>query len=178
MSSTDEYLVGPTIGQGSFAHVVYAKHKRSEKKVAIKVLNQITLKRRPDVMQMVLTERNVLSQLSSSAYVVNLWASFLDSQCVYLVMELALGGDLQDLIQLGLDDSGNHNDEWQASIPFYARQLIQAIQYIHSKKILHCDLKPQNILIEESGKLKLADFGSAGKSYYRRISRFSILSTH
>lgn len=74
MSSTSEYLVGPTIGQGGFAHVVYAKHKKSGKRVAIKVMEQITLKRRPEIMQMVLTERAVLKQLDSS-HIVNLWAS-------------------------------------------------------------------------------------------------------
>jgi serine/threonine protein kinase len=158
MSSTSEYLVGPTIGEGGFAHVVYAKHKKSGKRVAIKVMEQITLKRRPEIMQMVLTERAVLKQLDSS-YIVNLWASFYDSQCVYLVMELVVGGDLHGLIQHGL--SMESKERWHSSIPFYCQQLIQAVKYIHSKKILHCDLKPQNILCDGQGGLKLADFATA-----------------
>lgn len=158
MTSASEYLVGPTIGQGAFAHVVYAKHKKSQKQVAIKVVDQLTLKRRPEAMQMVLTERKVLRQLESS-HTVNLCASFYDSQCVYLVMELAAGGDLQDLIHHGL--SMKSEKTWLSSVPFYCQQIVRAVQYIHSKRIIHCDLKPQNILCDGHGRLKLADFASA-----------------
>eukprot|EP00980_Cylindrotheca_fusiformis_P019251 scaffold6572_cov106-Cylindrotheca_fusiformis.AAC.3 len=162
MSSTSEYWVGPTIGEGAFAHVVYAKHKNSSKLVAIKVMDQLTLKQRPEVMQMVLTEQNVLKRLESSN-VVRLWASFYDSQCVYLVLELAVGGDLDGMIQHGL--STNSKGAWYSSVPFYCQQIIQAVQYIHSHRILHCDLKPKNILCDGQGGLKLADFGSAMATY-------------
>jgi serine/threonine protein kinase len=123
MSTASEYWVGPTIGEGSFAQVVYAQHKATGKRVAIKVVEQVFLKKHPPAMQGLLTERKLLKELSQqSPHVVNLWASFLDSQCVYLVMELAMGGDLAGLIQLGLSDESNH-DKWHQSIPHYAWQL-------------------------------------------------------
>jgi serine/threonine protein kinase len=162
MSTTSEYWVGPTIGEGSFAQVVYAQHKTTGKRVAIKVVEQVFLKKHPPAMQGLLMERKLLKALSSqqSPHVVNLWASFLDSQCVYLVMELAMGGDLAGLIQLGRSDEKN-NDKWHQSIPYYASQLIQAVQFLHSQNIVHCDIKPHNILCTDQGVLQLADFASA-----------------
>jgi len=47
----------------------------------------------------------------------------------------------------------------------YAQQIVEAVAYLHQKKVMHCDLKPQNILIDSSGNAKLADFGSA-QIYY------------
>ena len=43
----------------------------------------------------------------------------------------------------------------------FAQQIVEAVAYLHRKKIMHCDLKPQNILIDSSGNAKIADFGSA-----------------
>ena len=157
MSKPNEYLVGSVIGQGSFAHVLYARHKTTQREVAIKVVEQITLKRRQDVMKMVLTERKILHELNSP-FVVSLLASFYDSECVYLVMDLASAGDFYSFIKLGLRKE--NEERWRSSIPYYSNQIIQAIEYIHSKEIIHCDLKPQNILCEKHGTLKLADFGS------------------
>ena len=165
MSTTSEYWVGPTIGQGSFAQVVYAEHKATEKKVAIKVVEQVFLKKQNAAMQGLLNERKILMLLKQhvaeeESFVVNLWASFLDSQCVYLVLELALGGDLAGLIQFGRSTHQLEN-KWHQSIPYYAWQLIQAIQFLYSHKVVHCDIKPANILCSERGKLLLADFASA-----------------
>ena len=63
--SRADFLFGPTIGQGAFSNVIYAKHKTSGVEVAIKVIDHFTLKRRPDMVQMVWTEQDSLRRCLS-----------------------------------------------------------------------------------------------------------------
>ena len=168
-------MVGPTIGEGAFGHVVYAVHKATERKVAIKVMEVTTASgnhrkaQQQQKTQMILNERRILSlpEIKSSKWTVDLWAAFMgkasscssSSQCLYFVMKLANGGTLSELIQRGL--RSNRNEWLQFSAPYYASQLIQAVEFLHSKGILHCDLKPDNVLLDTNGNLVLADFGCA-----------------
>jgi 3-phosphoinositide dependent protein kinase-1 len=186
MSLANEYMVGPIIGQGSFAHVVYAVHKTSKQKVAIKVVEQISFRKYPWLLQAVMKEKNILQsnskdedeKSSSNSWIVNLWAAFYDSQHLYLVMELCDGGDLEGLLRgkLRLNNANEEPSEhfsnislqmqqqWlQYSVPFYASQILHAVQFLHTqKRIIHCDLKPSNCLLNaKTGQLKLADFGCA-----------------
>ncbi|KAL3922302.1 MAG: hypothetical protein SGILL_002277 [Bacillariaceae sp.] len=184
MSSASEYMVGPMIGQGGFSHVVYAVHKHSERKVAIKVIEQVSLRRHPWLLQAVMTEKKILQQASktttkdtqsqSTSWIVELWAAFYDEQQMYLVLELCSGGDLEGLL---LQVFGNENESaedsterntrrkawFEHSLHYYASQLLQAVNYLHTeKRVLHCDLKPGNCLLDaDTGHLKLADFASA-----------------
>lgn len=175
-----EYWVGPTIGEGAFAHVVYAVHKATERKVAIKVMevptashaareqrhhHQHQLKQKT---AMILNERKILSlpELKASRWVVDLWAAFCGSassstRCLYFVMDLATGGDLAGLIHRGLRSPDRLS--WsRSSVPKYVSQLIAAVDFLHSEGILHCDLKPENVLLDATtGQLRLADFGCA-----------------
>ena len=205
MSSAAEYWVGPTIGEGAFGHVVYAIHKATERKVAIKVMEVPTTTtttshrareehrhhlRHHEEHQlkqktaMILNERRILSLpgLKSSKWIVDLWAAFcglsssssssFSSRYLYFVMELATGGDLAGLIRRGLLSSSSPSSSsskdhrfgsWRrSSVPWYASQLIEAVEFLHSRGILHCDLKPENVLLDATtGHLLLADFGCA-----------------
>ncbi|CCH40648.1 Serine/threonine-protein kinase [Wickerhamomyces ciferrii] len=77
-----------------------------------------------------------------------------DRNWLYIAMELATGGDLFDKIEpdIGVDEEISH---------FYFKQLINSIDFIHSKGIAHRDIKPENILLDAQGNLKIADFGLA-----------------
>lgn len=174
-------MVGPTIGQGSFGHVMYARHKATDREVAIKVMDQVSMKKQPALFQAVWLERNLLQQLRDSPWVVNLLASFYDSHAVYLVMDLATFGDLEGLMATqsrSMDSCMNENgqqsmvNDWLYScVPYLASQIITAVECLHTQhSILHCDLKPANILLMDDSpaskigcmlRIQLADFGSA-----------------
>jgi serine/threonine protein kinase len=165
MSSTGEYEVGVTIGEGAFGLVVHARHKASGQDVAIKLVEKVVLKKRPHVMNSIWKEQVLLRKMKDSNLVVNLWAAFHDSECVYLVLDCAFGGDLshviQNVIQMERERTIHIASSWQESIPHYALQLVEALRYIHAQGIIHCDLKPSNILCSRNGRIQLADFGCA-----------------
>ena len=177
MPSEEDYWVGPTIGEGAFGHVVYAVHKATERKVAIKVMEVPTREgshhrqnQQKQKTAIILNERRILSlpELKSSRWTIDLWAAFCgkassssSSQCLYFVLKLATGGDLAGLIRRGLQS--HHRRSWlHDSVPWYASQLIEAVEFLHSKGVLHCDLKPENLLLDATnGHLLIADFGCA-----------------
>jgi serine/threonine protein kinase len=117
---------------------------------------------------------------TSCPFVVNLYASFHDAMCVYLVTECCTGGTLQDYLEFQSnlarnDGNGSTNGDAAAkssqprnaaatatSSSWYGWQLVQALWYLHTNaKIVHCDVKPANILLTAAGCVKLADFGAA-----------------
>jgi 3-phosphoinositide dependent protein kinase-1 len=156
MATTADYWVGSAIGEGSYGKVVHARHKETNKDVAIKVVTKQSIKKEPSLLSGVWKERGLLTNLKSE-YVVSLWASFHDSECIYFVMECLAGGDLTHVVQCGLE----RLNEWSLAIPYYALQVISALEFIHKRHVIHADLKPDNVLVSTSGRIKLADFGSA-----------------
>ena len=156
MSTTSEYFVGGLIGEGAYGRVVHAQLKSSGRNVAIKVMEKIGVTKRQDLIDQVWQERALL-QKWNSRQVVKLLASFHDSECLYFVMECCTGGDLTHWISC----AGPSNEPFQRSIPHFSLQLVAAIEFIHTEGVLHADLKPDNLLMTQNGRLKLADFGSA-----------------
>lgn len=86
--------------------------------------------------------------------IMRMYGFFFDEKRVYLIMEYAAGGELYRLLQ-----ERGPLDEGTASV--YIRQMVRAMQYLHSLNIIHRDLKPENILICSGGVVKLSDFGWA-----------------
>lgn len=106
------------------------------------------------------TEKGFLQEAEND-FIVNLYSSFQDSKYLYLEMEYLIGGDLMS--QLIKKDIFT---EYEAK--FYCAQVISAIEYVHSKNCIHRDIKPDNILIDKYGNVKLSDFGLS-KTFDRNI---------
>lgn len=150
MGSTGEYWVGDTIGEGSFGTVVFGLHKtRTNLKVAIKVVDKTSLRKNVTQAKGVVGEQRILKALKSTPCVVDLYASFHDDHCVYLVMEACPW----NLSQVTVTE--------ETTRPVYAYQLVEAVYEIHKLGVVHCDVSPNNILVTHNGIVKLSDFGSA-----------------
>jgi len=149
-TSTEHYRAGKMLGRGAFGKVNLGMHKLTRKLVAIKSINKEYLseeKQRNKVMH----EVNLLLKLRHES-VVKLYETFQTGRHIMLVMELCAGGDLLNFVR-----KRKKLDENIARVLF--KQIIEGIAYIHSKKILHRDIKLDNIFLDGKGRVKIADFG-------------------
>jgi serine/threonine protein kinase len=138
------------ISGGAFGRVFLARKEITGAIYAIKVLPRREVKQKNQV-QHVLMEKDILLQFESP-WVIKFYYSIIGRNNLYLVMEYVCGGDLYSLLQ-----SLGALSEDVARL--YAFQLAHALVYLHSHKIIHRDIKPDNVLINSDGRLKLTDFG-------------------
>ncbi|XP_062189468.1 uncharacterized protein LOC133892607 [Phragmites australis] len=136
------------IGRGSFGDVYKGFDKELNKEVAIKVID---LEEAEDDIEDIQKEISVLSQCRCP-YITDYYGSYLHQTKLWIVMEYMAGGSVADLLQAGppLDEM---------SIACILRDLLRAIEYLHSEGKIHRDIKAANILLTESGDVKVADFG-------------------
>jgi len=138
------------LGRGAFGKVNLGMHKLTRKLIAIKSINKEYLseeKQRSKIMH----EVSILLQLRHPS-VVKLYETFETGRHIMLVMELCAGGDMLNFVR-----KRKKLDELTSKILF--KQVIEGIGYIHSQKILHRDIKLDNILLDGKGNVKIADFG-------------------
>lgn len=149
-TTTDYYRAGKMLGRGAFGKVNLGMHKLTRKLVAIKSINQEYLKN-DNQRTKIMHEVGILLRLRHPS-VVKLYETFETKRHIMLVMELCAGGDLLNFVR-----KRKKCDEPLAKILF--KQIIEGIGYIHSKSILHRDIKLDNILLDGKGLVKIADFG-------------------
>ncbi|GAB4849481.1 hypothetical protein Ancab_004275 [Ancistrocladus abbreviatus] len=136
------------IGRGSFGDVYKGFDKELNKVVAIK---EIDLEESEDDIEDIQKEISVLSACRSP-YITEYYGSYLNQTKLWIIMEYMAGGSVADLLQ-----SGPPLDE--VSISCILRDLLHAIDYLHSEGKIHRDIKAANILLTENGDVKVADFG-------------------
>lgn len=144
------YILGNTIGKGNSAVVKIAIHSMTKQKVAIKIFDksvldnekQLRLKREIDSMK----------QLKKHPNIIKLYEIMETNKLICLVTEYACNGELYDLII-----HKKRLSEREAKHIF--RQIVSAVYYCHSNKIVHRDLKVENLLLDSNETIKLADFG-------------------
>lgn len=136
------------IGKGSFGDVFKGYDKELNKVVAIKVID---LEEAEDEVEDIQKEISVLSQCRSP-YITEYYGSYLHRTKLWIIMEYMGGGSVHDLLH-----TGQPLDE--ASIACILRDLLHALDYLHSEGKIHRDIKAANILLTSNGDVKVADFG-------------------
>ena len=146
----DYYKIGKVIGKGAFGKVNLAINRLTGKFVALKSINK-TYMTDESSLKKIMQEYNILKR-ARHQNIVRLYESFdTDSHTVY-VMEVCGGGDLLTYVRRRRklkEDLAKH----------VFRQLVQGLTYVHSKRVLHRDIKLDNILLTSEGDVKICDFG-------------------
>jgi serine/threonine kinase 38 len=138
------------IGKGAFGEVRVARNKNTGEVLAMKKMVKSEMIFKNQVMH-VRAERNVLA-IADNSYIVELKYSFQDENNLYLVMEYLPGGDLMNILM-------KKDILPESEARFYIAETIAAIESIHKLNYIHRDIKPDNILIDKYGHVKLSDFG-------------------
>ncbi|KAJ3130192.1 Serine/threonine-protein kinase [Nowakowskiella sp. JEL0407] len=164
----DDFLTVKVIGKGAFGEVRLAQKKDNGKVYAMKTLKKSEMVKK-DQLAHVKAERDVLAESINTQWVVQLYYSFQDAQYLYLIMEFLPGGDLMSLLI--------KEDIFPEDVTrFYMAECVAAIESIQKLGYVHRDIKPDNLLIDKDGHIKLSDFGlSTGfhkthdSAYYQRL---------
>ncbi|XP_059350379.1 serine/threonine-protein kinase MARK2-like isoform X5 [Daphnia carinata] len=144
-----KYRLLKTIGKGNFAKVKLAKHIPTGKEVAIKIIDKTQLNQ--GSLQKLFREVRIMKILDHPN-IVKLFQVIETEKTLYLVMEYASGGEVFDYLVLH-----GRMKEKEARAKF--RQIVSAVQYCHQKRIIHRDLKAENLLLDSEMNIKIADFG-------------------
>jgi len=153
-ASLENFSLKKTLGTGSFGRVMLASYKQTETLVAIKILKKDKIVKMKQV-EHTKYEKQILDQVRCP-FVVNLLGFFQDAKNLYLVMDYVPGGEMF----YHLRKAGRFTDEVAR---FYAAEVVLAWEFLHSRNIIYRDLKPENLLINSNGHLKVTDFGFAKK---------------
>ncbi|XP_028758876.1 CBL-interacting serine/threonine-protein kinase 3-like isoform X3 [Neltuma alba] len=150
-----KYEVGRTIGEGTFAKVKFARNSETGEPVAIKILEKEKVLKHKMAEQI---RREIATmKLIKHPNVVRLYEVMGSRTKIYIVLEFATGGELFDKIV-------NHGRMSEKEARTYFQQLINAVDYCHSRGVYHRDLKPENLLLDAHGQLKVSDFGLSALS--------------
>ena len=152
------------IGKGAFGEVRVCKYIPNGSIVAIKKMKKEEMHKKNQVLH-VRAERDVLSE-AKNEWIVDLKFSFQDQNYLYLGMEFLPGGDLMSLLM-----ARDILPEQEAK--FYAAEIVLAIESVHKLDCIHRDLKPDNVLIDADGHIKLSDFGLSKKLDFKLMDNYS-----
>ncbi|XP_069464779.1 serine/threonine-protein kinase MRCK alpha isoform X1 [Ambystoma mexicanum] len=151
----EDFEILKVIGRGAFGEVAVVKLKNADKVFAMKILNKWEMLKRAETACF-REERDVLVN-GDSQWITTLHYAFQDDNYLYLVMDYYVGGDLLTLLS-----------KFEDRLPedmarFYLAEMVLAIDSVHQLHYVHRDIKPDNILMDMNGHIRLADFGSCLK---------------
>ncbi|KAJ3249341.1 hypothetical protein HDU77_007772 [Chytriomyces hyalinus] len=143
------------IGKGAFGKVKIVKHKNTKNEYALKYISkQLCIEKR--AITSIIQERDMLEDIHCP-FVCNLRYAFQDDEYLFMVIDLKGGGDLRFLI-------GKFGCLKEEVVKFMVAEIALGLMYLHSRRVVHKDIKPENVLLDERGHACLTDFNLA--AYY------------
>ncbi|EFO26959.1 AGC/YANK protein kinase [Loa loa] len=147
-----DFLIIRSLGRGAFGKVCIAQYRRTKKYYTFECINKRRCVQHM-IADSVLHELNLLAHLSHP-FIVNLWFAFQDERHIYMVSDLLLGGNLR----YHLNQQGRFAEDRSK---LYVYEIALALDYLHREMIIHRDVKPENILLDDEGHAHLTDFNLA-----------------
>ena len=147
------------LGYGAFSTVYQVLHKKSNKIYAMKIMDKNILIEKKH-LHYVMTEFNILKQISDSFFILKLFCAFQSANYLYLVIDYCSEGDLTKIERI-------ENER------LLFAELVLAFEYLYNKGIIYRDLKPENVLFTHDGHIKLCDFNLAKEGIKEGVRAFS-----
>lgn len=151
-NSLADFRLIRTLGTGTFGRVYLCKLAGTEKYYAMKTLKKFEVVRLKQV-EHIISEKNILTAIKFP-FIVNLICTYQDEQNVYMLEEYVVGGEMFSHLRR----AGRFSNE---VTKFYASQITLALAHLHRLDIIYRDLKPENLLLDYQGNIKITDFGFA-----------------
>uniref|UniRef100_A0A8C9A686 Serine/threonine-protein kinase 32B n=1 Tax=Prolemur simus TaxID=1328070 RepID=A0A8C9A686_PROSS len=148
----DHFQILRAIGKGSFGKVCIVQKRDTKKMYAMKYMNKQKCIERDEVRN-VFRELQIMQGLEHP-FLVNLWYSFQDEEDMFMVVDLLLGGDLRYHLQQNVRFT-------EGAVKLYICELALALEYLQRYHIIHRDIKPDNVLLDEHGHVHITDFNIA-----------------
>ncbi|KAJ1965738.1 rim15, signal transduction response regulator [Dipsacomyces acuminosporus] len=149
--SIQDFVLLKPISKGAYGSVFLAKKRSTGEYYAIKVLKKADMIAKNQISN-VKAERAIMMAQTGSPFVVRLLFTFQSRTSLYLVMEYLNGGDCASLLKA----IGTLSEDWARQ---YLAEVVLGVEDLHRRNVVHRDLKPDNLLIDSEGHLKLTDFG-------------------
>ncbi|OUC40104.1 kinase domain protein [Trichinella nativa] len=146
----ERFRIISTLGKGNYGTVVLAEEKETKKRYAIKIIKKRHLMLSSLGFKQVFSEKKIL-QMAQFPFIVNFYGSFKSNSNLFFMLEFVQGGDLFTHLR-----KMNRFRENVAKL--FAIQIVFALEYLHKLDIIYRDQKPENILLNQHGYCKLADF--------------------
>uniref|UniRef100_A0ABM0MTK8 Hormonally up-regulated neu tumor-associated kinase homolog A-like n=1 Tax=Saccoglossus kowalevskii TaxID=10224 RepID=A0ABM0MTK8_SACKO len=149
-----QYLLGKTLGEGSFAKVKEGLHVITGETVAVKIIDKMKARQDPYIRRNMRREGKIL-QMVRHPNIIKLLETMETDNHYYLIMEFCRNGNVMSKVTTASNCTGMS----EAEVRKYLRQLISAVDYLHRAGIVHRDLKIENLLLDNDDNIRLIDFG-------------------
>nr|XP_046245936.1 mitogen-activated protein kinase kinase kinase kinase 5-like isoform X2 [Scatophagus argus] len=161
----DDFEILLRVGGGTYGEVYKARHKHSGELAAIKVI-----KMEPEDDFSIIQQEIVIVKSCKHPNIVAYYGSYIRANKLWICMEFCGGGSLQDIYHVTGPLS-------EPQIAYICREMLQGLDYLHAQKKIHRDIKGANILLNDQGEVKLADFGISAQITATLARRMSFIGT-